>query len=57
VGQYQGVLEDLLEVVNANKSLPPANHSVGHRNVTTGPLITSKFRRVDSRNMAAAKWS
>jgi hypothetical protein len=43
------------QVVNASKLLPQTSHGVTHHLRTSGPPISSPFRRLDSEKLAAAK--
>ena len=45
------MLRSFADVLNADGRLPPFTHVVEHFIVTTGRLVSSKFRRLD-----AAKW-
>ena len=52
---YEALLADFPEVVNASKRLPAVHHDVVHHIVTTGPPVSAKFRRLDGEKLAAAK--
>jgi hypothetical protein len=43
--RYQLVLGKFLDMVNANKVLPPTNHGVGHYIIATGQLTLSLSHR------------
>jgi len=43
------------EIVAGNKPLPAAKHGVEHFLQTSGPPVTSRFRRLDAGKLAAAK--
>jgi hypothetical protein len=55
--QFKQVLDQFPEVVNPEKPLPPkTKHGVEHHiKVKAGPLISSKFWRLDPEKFAAAK--
>ena len=42
-------------MLNVSKVLPVATHGVCHHLVTTGPPISSKFRRLDGEKLTAAR--
>jgi hypothetical protein len=48
------LLTDFPQVVNQSKVLPTPSTEVEHHISTTGPPISSKFRRLDSIKLAAA---
>ncbi len=52
-------VEELLchfqDVVNPGKALPPVKHDVEHHIITTGPLIASRFRRLEGAKLKAAR--
>ena len=52
---YAQLLADFPQVVNQSKVLPTPSTEVEHHISTTGPPISSKFRRLDSVKLAAAK--
>ncbi len=52
---YSRLLDKFPAVVCASKRLPPVSHDVIHHIVTHGPPIASKFRKLDSEKLAAAK--
>jgi cleavage and polyadenylation specificity factor subunit 1 len=52
---YSPLLDEFPALVCASKRLPPVSHDVVHHIITHGPLITSKFRKVDGEKLAAAK--
>ncbi len=52
---FAQLLQRFPEVVNPSKKLPAATHGVQHHIVTTGPPVSSKFRRLDGEKLAAAK--
>ena len=49
------LLAEFADVLNAEGRLPPSTHGVVHHIETTGRPVTSKFRRLDSIKLAAAK--
>jgi hypothetical protein len=49
------LLEEFPAVVCASKRLPPASHDIVHHIVTHGLPTASKFRKLDSKNLAAGK--
>ena len=49
------LLAKFADVLNAEGRLPPSTHGVVHHIETTGRPVTSKFRRLDSIKLAAAK--
>jgi cleavage and polyadenylation specificity factor subunit 1 len=51
----QQLLADFPQVVNASGQLPPTSHGVTHHLRTSGPPISSPFRRLDAEKLAAAK--
>jgi hypothetical protein len=55
VSPYAQLLADFPQVVNQSKVLPTPSTEVEHHISTTGPPISSKFRRLDSVKLAAAK--
>jgi hypothetical protein len=52
---FTAVVDQFPEVVNVSQRLPETRHGVVHHLVTTGPPVSSKFRRLDSEKLAAAK--
>jgi hypothetical protein len=52
---FTAVVDQFPEVVNVSQRLPETKHGVVHHLVTTGPPVSSKFRRLDSEKLAAAK--
>ena len=48
-------MEDYPDVVNPSKVLPTPSHDVVHFLQTSGPPITSKFRRLDGEKLTAAR--
>jgi len=58
--ELQGVEEDVTatfpSVLNESKELPPVRHSIQHKIVVTSHRpVTSKYRRLDPKKLAAAK--
>jgi hypothetical protein len=51
------ILDEFPEVANAAKVLPPTSHGVEHFIATKGPLIASKFRRLDAEKLQGPKRS
>jgi hypothetical protein len=52
---YSHLLEEFPVVVCASKWLPPVSHDIVHHIVTHRLPIASKFRKLDSEKLAAAK--
>jgi hypothetical protein len=52
---FTAVVDQFPEVVNVSQRLPKTWHGVVHHLVTTGPPVSSKFRRLDSEKLAVAK--
>jgi Reverse transcriptase (RNA-dependent DNA polymerase) len=52
---YNLLLADFPEVVNAAKSLPAVTHNVQHFIETEGRPVASKYRRLDPERLAAAR--
>jgi transposase InsO family protein len=53
--EFQQILQEFPQVVNIGKTLPLSSHGVEHHLLTSGPPISSKFRRLDALKFAAAK--
>ena len=51
----QRLLEEFEDVLNPSKRLPDTSHGVLHHLQTSGPPISSLFRRLDAEKLAAAK--
>jgi hypothetical protein len=49
-----GLLRDFPDVVSTGKTLPAVIHDVEHHINTSGPLIASKFRRLEGEKLEAA---
>jgi len=52
---FQALLRQFPDVVAPDKQLPPTSHGVLHFLQTTGPPVSSPFRRLDAEKLAAAK--
>jgi hypothetical protein len=50
-----GLFRDFPDVVNAGKALPAAVHGFKHHITTSGPLITSRFLRLEGAKLEAAR--
>ncbi len=53
--EFQRLLSEFMDVFNLSKRLPVPTHGVERFVVTTGPPVASPFRRLDGKNLAAAK--
>jgi hypothetical protein len=55
VSPYAQLLADFPQVVNQSKVLPTPSTEVEHHISTTGPPISSKFRRLDSVKLSGGR--
>jgi hypothetical protein len=53
--RYEALLAEFPAVLNSSKILPKPSGDVVHHIRTSGPPIASRFRRLDSEKLAAAK--
>jgi hypothetical protein len=52
---YRPLFSEFPDVVNPSGTFPPSKHGIEHHIITTGRPVTSKFRRLDSAKLLAAK--
>ncbi len=53
--EYRSLLVEFQDVLNPSGDLPPTTHGVEHHIITTGRLVTARFRRLDPEKYMAAK--
>ena len=52
---FSAILDEFLDVLNPSQQLPPVKHDVVHHIVTEGCPVATKYRRLDTDRLEAAK--